>query len=64
MAPVIETLGRDLAERKALVQDVIAETINFLDTLVQCYPDADATLNILAEAIRPYSRMVSPALLH
>jgi len=64
LAPVIETLRRDLAEQKGLIKDVIAETINFLDTVAQCYPEADATLNLLAEAIRPYSRLVSPALLH
>jgi len=64
LAPVIETLGRDLAEQKGLIKDVIAETIKFLDTVTQCYPEADATLNLLAEAIRPYSSLVSPALLH
>ncbi|MDR2935690.1 MAG: hypothetical protein LBV70_07470 [Candidatus Adiutrix sp.] len=64
MAPAIENLGRDLAEQKGLIQDVIAETINFLDTVAQSYPEADPTLNILAEATRPYRPLVSPALLH
>jgi len=43
---------------------VIAETISFLNTITQCYPEADPNLNLLAEATKPYSRMVGPALLH
>ena len=64
LSPVIETVGQDLAEQKSLIQEVISETISFLNTITQCYPEADATLNLLAEATRPYGRMISPGLLH
>jgi ABC-type transporter Mla subunit MlaD len=64
MAPVIENLEKELTEHKGLIQGVIAETISFLNTITQCYPEADANLNLLAEATRPYGRLVSPALLH
>jgi hypothetical protein len=57
-------MGRDLSEHKALIQEAIAETINFLNTITQCYPEADPALNLLVEATRPYSRMISPGLLH
>ena len=62
MEPVIETLGRELSEQKSLIQEVIAETISFLNIVTECYPDP--TLNSLVEATRPYGRLVSPALLH
>ena len=64
LAPVIETLEKELFEQKSLVQAVIAETISFLNTITQCYPEADPTLNLLAEAARPYGRLVSPGFLH
>jgi len=64
LAPVIETLEQDLSEQKSLIQEVILETINFIHTVTQCYPEADAGLNFLADAIRPYHRLVSPSLLH
>ena len=64
LAPVIETLEKDLAEQKNLIQAVIAETISFLNTITQCYPEADSTLNLLVEAARPYGRLVSPGFLH
>ena len=63
MEPVIETLGKELSEQKSLIQEIIAETINFLNIVTQCYP-GDPALNSLVEATRPYGRLVSPALLH
>ena len=64
LAPVIENLENDLAEQKKLIQAAIAETISFLNTITQCYPEADPNLNLLAEATRPYGSMVSVPLLH
>jgi ABC-type transporter Mla subunit MlaD len=64
LAPVIETLEKDLADQKRLIQAAIAETISFLNTVTQCYPEADPNLNLLAEATRPYGSMVSVPLLH
>ena len=64
MAPVIETLEKELGEQKGLIQEAVAETISFLNTVTQCYPEADPTLNSLVEVTRPYSRFVSPATLH
>jgi ABC-type transporter Mla subunit MlaD len=64
LAPVIETLEKELNEQTSLIQEVIGETISFLNTVTQCYPEADANLNLLAEATRPYGRLVSPGLLH
>jgi hypothetical protein len=64
LAPVIKNLEEDLTEQKRLITEVIAETISFLNIITECYPEADASLNLLAEATRPYSRMISPSLLH
>ena len=41
MNPVIETMGHELTEQKDLIHEVITETLNFLNVIIQCYPESE-----------------------
>lgn len=56
LSPVIETMGQELAEQKALIQEAIGETINFLGVVTQCYPES--------EGVEALGRLVTEARKH
>ena len=61
LCPVIETMGQELEEQKGLILQVISETIAFLNTVTECYPEAEGSsvLNMLVEAARAYQPHLS-----
>lgn len=48
MEPVIAETGRGLEEQKALIEEVIAETVKFLEVVIDCYPQSQGALALAA----------------
>ncbi len=46
MNPVINTMEAELEEQKSLIQEVIGETVNFLNIITECYPEAEGALRL------------------
>ena len=63
LEPAIETMERELGEQKRLIQEAVAETINFLRLVAECYPEAQGAeaLSLLAEAAEARQTPISPA---
>ena len=43
MEPVMANVERDLNEQKELIYEVVGETINFLNVVTECYPEAEGS---------------------
>ena len=41
MEPVMATVENDLNEQKELIHEVVAETMNFLNVVAECYPESE-----------------------
>jgi hypothetical protein len=46
MEPVMANVERDLNEQKELIYEVVGETINFLNVVTECYPEAEGAGNL------------------
>ncbi len=68
MNPVIDTMNRELAEQKELIEEAISETINFLALVTECYPDSEGAASLghlLSQARNRHHTLSTPkGLLH
>lgn len=46
MKPVIVNTGQDLYEHQKLIQEIINETLDFLTTVTQCYPESEGATRL------------------
>ena len=68
MDPVMATVEKELNEQKELIYEVVAETVNFLNEVAECYPEsegADQLSRLISDASQycpaPPASGMSPA---
>ncbi len=54
MEPVMATVENDLNEQKELIHEVVAETMNFLNVVAECYPESEGAGHLTRLPILPH----------